>query len=68
MAIVADPVNESSPETLKLTKNSKGYTWEIRLRCELGEKINEALLSRMENLNNEMIKRFEGMKSALDYD
>ena len=38
-------------ESLKLTKNSKGYNWEI--------KILKIDIERMENLNNEMKLRFK---------
>ena len=56
--IVTDP-NEMLGESLKLTKNTRGYTWEIRLRCFHEEKINDDLIDRMEKINNNMINRFE---------
>lgn len=56
--IIADPITELG-ESLKLTKNSKGYTWEIRLRCKDKEQIDEAFINRMQKTNNEMLKRFD---------
>lgn len=38
-------------ESIKLIKNSKGYTWEIKLI--------DINLDRLEELNNEMKRRFE---------
>jgi uncharacterized protein involved in exopolysaccharide biosynthesis len=37
-------------ESLKLTRNSKGYTWEIRIL--------EINSERLEKINNEMLQRF----------
>lgn len=40
--------------SIKLSRNSKGYNWEI--------KILEINIDKMETLNNEMIKRFGNKK------
>ncbi|MDD4110498.1 MAG: hypothetical protein PHS54_02975 [Clostridia bacterium] len=37
-------------ESLKLTKNSKGYTWEI--------KIAEINIDRLDEINNKMLERY----------
>jgi len=39
-------------ESIKLIKNTKGYNWEIRLL--------EINIDRLEQLNNEMISKFNG--------
>lgn len=55
---LVDPANlEDEPrkelsESIKLTKNSKGYNWEVRLL--------EVDIDRLEELNNEMLNRFGG--------
>ena len=49
------PVNEMK-ESIKLLKMSKGYNWEIKLfPAEMNDK---EWLARLEELNNEIIKRF----------
>lgn len=40
-------------ESLKLTRNRNGYTWEI--------KILEINIERMENVNNAMLEKFGGL-------
>lgn len=56
----SQPVIEQN-EVLELTRNSKGYTWKIKLRCVAGEKIEDAkLIERMEKLNLEMMSKFGG--------
>ena len=46
------PKLETTTESLKLYKNSKGYNWEI--------KILEIDLDRLDKINNEMLTRFGG--------
>ena len=48
------PISELNKEHLKLAKNSRGYTWEI--------KIIEINIERLEELNNQMIEKFGGSK------
>ena len=43
---------QDTTEGLKLSKNTKGYNWEIKLK--------ELNIDKIEELNNEMIKRFGG--------
>jgi hypothetical protein len=39
-------------DSIKLIKNTKGYSWEIRITC--------IDIDKLQNLNNEMINRFGG--------
>ena len=45
---------EDITQYIKLGKNSRGYTWEI--------KVNSLAIEKLEEINNELIKRFEGEK------
>ena len=47
---------EEFPESFGLTKNSKGYTWEIKVRARYG-KIEEAL-DRVESINKLAHQKF----------
>ncbi len=46
------------PSKVELTKNTKGYTWTICLRGNDGSE--QAMISRMEELNKEMLAKFKG--------
>lgn len=63
--LVADPINEIT-ESIKLIKNSKGYTYELRVRCKNDEEIDKKFLDRLEALNKDMIKRFDNFSSTND--
>lgn len=47
---IANNIVVEQKEGLKLTKNSKGYTWEIKLTT-----LN---IDELERINKEMLKRF----------
>jgi hypothetical protein len=49
---------DNQRESIKLIKNSRGYNWEIRVF--LGNDDN-SVLERLEMLNREICKRFEGV-------
>lgn len=44
----------SATESIKLVKNSRGYTWEIRVVRKYGE-TDEEYLKRLTNLNNRLM-------------
>ena len=46
---------DEKQEALKLTKNSKGYTWEIKTNFE---KIDKEAIRRLIEINNDMIESF----------
>ena len=54
---MADPIVEMS-ESIKLTKNTKGYNYEIRIRCEGKEKIDDKFIARLKDIDSKMIKEF----------
>ena len=53
----SEPINELG-ESIKLVKNSKGYTYELRVRCEGKEKIDDKFIARLKKLNQMMIDQF----------
>lgn len=61
-------VSEETPqlakdtESLKLFKNTKNYNWEIKIIGSVDDK----MLKRLEDLDNEMVKRFGQVKSNED--
>lgn len=46
-------------ETVELTKNTRGYNWSIKLRCQGNEKLDNKTIKRLEELNNLMVNTFE---------
>jgi hypothetical protein len=50
------PLNKME-ESIKLYKNVKSYTWEIKIFLHNGPDDNKCL-ERLEELNNECLKRF----------
>jgi hypothetical protein len=48
---------EKERESLKLTKNSRGYNWEIRIFPKKDQQDND-WIKRIEVINNEMLKRY----------
>ena len=42
-------------ETIKLTKNTKGYGWDIKIFKTDGD---DKWLDRLEEINNELVNRF----------
>lgn len=44
-------------ESIKLTKNTRGYNWDIKIFISNDDK---AALDRLESLNNQMAIRFSG--------
>lgn len=51
---------EEFPESVQLTRNSKGYTWELKARARYG-KLEEAI-DRLEQINNTMLTKFGSEK------
>ena len=51
-------LNIPQSEHLKIAKNSKGYTWEIKLL--------QVDIDKLEKLNNEMKKRFDNESDSID--
>lgn len=45
------------PSKVEITKNSKGYTWTISIRCETGKEAD--LINKIEVLNKEMHNKFK---------
>jgi len=45
------------PSSISLSKNSKGYTWEIKLRCVDGQE--EELVARIKALDTSMAEKFK---------
>ena len=58
--ITATPNNHPSEigESIKLTKNTKGYNWELTIRTKGNEIIDVPFIDRLTKLNTEMITRF----------
>lgn len=44
------------PSSLELSKNSKGYVWTIKMRCQDGDE--EKLLERIKQMNDKLIQTF----------
>jgi len=65
-----EEINQEIPivqqrESIKLSKMSKGFNWELKLlpiKNEEGETLGVADIERLEELNNEMKKRFGGLE------
>ena len=54
-------------ESIKLSKNSKGYNWDIRIFPPTDEnqvQNDEKMLKRLEYLNKEMKRRFESQEKV----
>ena len=51
-------LNIPQSEHIKIVKNSKGYTWEIKLL--------QVDIDKLEKLNNEMKKRFDNESDSID--
>ena len=50
--------NENTlPSKVELTKNTKGYTWTISVRCKDGEELK--LIDKMGELNSQMLNKFK---------
>lgn len=45
------------PSKVEVTKNSKGYTWTISMRCEDGKEVE--LINKLDGLNKEMHIKFK---------
>lgn len=45
------------PSKIEVTKNTKGFTWTIGIRCEDGKEA--SVVDRIEQLNNELVQRFK---------
>lgn len=45
-------------EGVKITKNSKGYTWEIKVLAQHGTYLDEADLLRLKAINTRMIDEY----------
>lgn len=43
---------ELLPSSIEVQKNSRGYTWTLKLRCEVGKE--DELIDRMKTLNDKM--------------
>jgi hypothetical protein len=56
MAIEVSTTNQDSSK-IEVTKNSKGYTWVIRLTCKDGEEQNT--IDRIEAINTDLTRRFK---------
>lgn len=52
----AEKINER-PDSIKLSHNSKGYTWEIKLYVEDLE-LGEAVINRLKEIDNKMVEEF----------
>jgi len=49
----------ASREQIKLTKNSRGYGWEIRIFADEKAPDDVKLIERLEKLNNDLKEKFE---------
>lgn len=47
---------ELLPSSIEFSKNSRGHTWTIKLRCELGKE--DELVDRLKELNEKMKATF----------
>lgn len=47
-------------ESIKLTHNTKGYTWEVKLFVENGDLES---LNRLDKINNELLIRYGGVSN-----
>lgn len=45
------------PSKIEVTKNTKGFTWTISVRCEDGKEA--SVVDRIEQINKDLINRFK---------
>lgn len=57
--IIASPIPlDYTKESIKLVKNSRGYTWEIKIVPEKGINLNDDDLKRLHKKNEQMVEKF----------
>ena len=47
-------------DSIKLNKNSKGYTWELKRYYDFGKTRPEEVIAQLEQINNTLQKKFGG--------
>ena len=47
-------------DSVKVSRNSKGYTWEIKRYYDFSQTKPEAVIKQIENINKELQQKFGG--------